>query len=296
MAAARGALHAADPGGAPRARPRGAGARHGDALWERAARTAAARSARWSRLAEALREHEAWISAIRADQTADRASARVVERDATLRLVKVNPLLAWSSEDVWDYLRENDVPTNPLHERGYPSIGCGPCTSPVLPGEDPRAGRWRGRIKTECGLHARPSVLPSSPSPQEKEPSQHVPGPVASPGAAPRRRARRPHRRRRGGRATLRQRAESLPRPRPRRRASSPTSSSSPIGAASPLTGFLGEADYASVVEHLRLADGTVWPLPFTLAVPDETARPRAAGRRGRAPRRVGPAVGRRSR
>ena len=136
---------------------------HGEALWEREpGRCCQIRKV--EPLAAALRGHEAWISAIRADQTADRASARVVERDSRFGLVKVNPLLPWSSEDVWAYLREHDVPTNPLHERGYPSIGCGPCTSPVNPGEDPRAGRWRGRSKTECGLHARPPVLPSSPS------------------------------------------------------------------------------------------------------------------------------------
>ena len=140
-------------------------ARHGEALWEREpGRCCGIRKV--EPLAEALRGHEAWISAIRADQTTDRASARVVERDARFGLVKVNPLLAWSNEDVWGYLREHDVPTNPLHERGYPSIGCGPCTSPVRPGEDPRAGRWRGQTKTECGLHARPAVLPSSPSPR----------------------------------------------------------------------------------------------------------------------------------
>jgi len=139
--------------------------RHGEALWEREpGRCCQIRKV--EPLAVALRGHEAWISAIRADQTPDRATARVVERDPRFGLVKVNPLLAWSSEDVWGYLREHDVPTNPLHERGYPSIGCGPCTSPVHPGEDPRAGRWRGRSKTECGLHARPSVPLSSPSPR----------------------------------------------------------------------------------------------------------------------------------
>ena len=137
-------------------------ARHGDALWEHQPdRCCGIRKV--EPLAEALRGHEAWISAIRADQTTDRASARVVERDARFGLVKVNPLLAWSNEDVWGYLREHDVPTNPLHEQGYPSIGCRPCTSPVRPGEEPRAGRWRGRAKTECGLHARPPVPRSSP-------------------------------------------------------------------------------------------------------------------------------------
>ena len=107
-------------------------------------------------LADVLAPHEAWISAIRADQTKDRAAAQVVERDRRHGLLKVNPLLPWSSDDVWAYLRAHEVPTNPLHERGYPSIGCWPCTTPVAPGEDQRAGRWRGREKKECGLHMRP--------------------------------------------------------------------------------------------------------------------------------------------
>jgi phosphoadenylyl-sulfate reductase (thioredoxin) len=96
----------------------------------------------------------AWVTGIRRDQTPDRAGAKVVEWDARFGLVKVNPLAAWRSEDVWTYVRRREVPTNPLHAQGYLSIGCAPCTSPVKPGEDPRAGRWRGREKTECGLHA----------------------------------------------------------------------------------------------------------------------------------------------
>jgi phosphoadenylyl-sulfate reductase (thioredoxin) len=129
--------------------------RHGSSLWESDPdRCCGIRKV--DPLREALRSHQAWISAIRADQTKDRARARLVERDARFGLVKVSPLLAWSSEEVWRYLRLHDVPTNPLHDRGYPSIGCWPCTSPAGPGEDPRAGRWRGRAKTECGLHVRP--------------------------------------------------------------------------------------------------------------------------------------------
>jgi 3'-phosphoadenosine 5'-phosphosulfate sulfotransferase (PAPS reductase)/FAD synthetase len=69
--------------------------------------------------------------------------------------VKVNPLAAWTSEDVWSYVRAHQVPASALYERGYVSIGCWPCTTPVEVGEDPRAGRWRGRAKTECGLHSR---------------------------------------------------------------------------------------------------------------------------------------------
>jgi phosphoadenylyl-sulfate reductase (thioredoxin) len=96
----------------------------------------------------------AWVTGIRREQTSDRANAKVIEWDARFGLVKVNPLAGWTSEDVWNHVRAHDVPTSPLHAQGYLSIGCAPCTSPVRPGEDPRAGRWRGREKTECGLHA----------------------------------------------------------------------------------------------------------------------------------------------
>jgi phosphoadenylyl-sulfate reductase (thioredoxin) len=112
-------------------------------------------------LRAALAGREAWIASIRRDQTAARAGAAVVERDPTFGLVKVSPLVAWSSAEVWAYLRQHDVPTNPLHQLGYPSVGCWPCTSPVAAGEDPRAGRWRGATKTECGLHLRPTARAS---------------------------------------------------------------------------------------------------------------------------------------
>jgi len=104
-------------------------------------------------LRAALAGFDAWITAIRRDQTPERANAQVFERDAKFGLAKVNPLVAWTHDDVWGYLYANDVPYNPLHERGYPSIGCAPCTSPIIPGESLRAGRWRGAAKKECGLH-----------------------------------------------------------------------------------------------------------------------------------------------
>jgi phosphoadenylyl-sulfate reductase (thioredoxin) len=104
-------------------------------------------------LRSALADLDAWVTGIRREQTPERASARVVEWDERFGLVKVNPLAPWTHADVQDYVRRHEVPTNPLHEQGYPSIGCAPCTSKVAPGEDPRAGRWRGREKTECGLH-----------------------------------------------------------------------------------------------------------------------------------------------
>jgi phosphoadenosine phosphosulfate reductase len=104
-------------------------------------------------LRETLAGLAAWVTGIRRDQTAERATAGVVEWDARFGLVKVNPLAAWTSEDVWAHVRAHGVPTSPLHEQGYASIGCAPCTTPVKLGEDPRAGRWRGQDKKECGLH-----------------------------------------------------------------------------------------------------------------------------------------------
>ncbi|MEK6302629.1 MAG: phosphoadenylyl-sulfate reductase [Acidobacteriota bacterium] len=105
-------------------------------------------------LKEALRGRTAWVTAIRRDQTMDRSNAEVVEWDYQWRLVKINPLVRWSKGDVWDYIKRNGVPYNALHDRGYPSIGCTHCTVAVGAGEDERAGRWAGRQKTECGLHA----------------------------------------------------------------------------------------------------------------------------------------------
>jgi phosphoadenosine phosphosulfate reductase len=105
-------------------------------------------------LRRAVEGYEAWISAIRADQSSHRARARVVGWDAKFDLVKVNPLLNWTKRDVWAFVVTNKVPYNPLHDQGYPSIGCWPCTRAVKPGDDERAGRWAGQAKTECGLHS----------------------------------------------------------------------------------------------------------------------------------------------
>jgi phosphoadenosine phosphosulfate reductase len=104
-------------------------------------------------LRRAVVGYDAWISAIRSDQTQHRAAADVVQWDAKFRLVKVNPLLIWTRKDVWGFILRHDVPYNPLHDRHYPSIGCWPCTRPVAEGEDERAGRWAGSLKKECGLH-----------------------------------------------------------------------------------------------------------------------------------------------
>lgn len=125
---------------------------HGRALWEREP-DRCCELRKIIPLRRALTGFDAWITAIRRDQTKERASARVVEHDHKFDLVKINPLVAWSHDDVWAHIFANDVPYNPLHGQGFPSIGCQPCTAPVAPGEDARAGRWRGSTKKECGLH-----------------------------------------------------------------------------------------------------------------------------------------------
>jgi phosphoadenosine phosphosulfate reductase len=104
-------------------------------------------------LTRALAGYDAWITGIRRDQAPTRAHTKVVEWDEKFELVKINPLASWTWADAQEYVRVRDVPSNPLHERGYPSIGCWPCTTAVKPGEDPRSGRWRGTGKIECGLH-----------------------------------------------------------------------------------------------------------------------------------------------
>jgi phosphoadenosine phosphosulfate reductase len=104
-------------------------------------------------LAATLAGYVAWGSGIRRDESPTRAATRLVDWDAKRGMVKVNPIVAWSQDDVDAYIAEHQIPVNPLFEIGYGSIGCAPCTRPVQPGEDPRAGRWAGSTKVECGLH-----------------------------------------------------------------------------------------------------------------------------------------------
>jgi phosphoadenosine phosphosulfate reductase len=100
-----------------------------------------------------LRDYGAWVTGIRRDQTQQRAVTPVVAFDEYFGVAKIAPLAAWNEDKVDEYVRRNDVPLNPLISMGYRSIGCEPCTRPVAPGEDARAGRWPGMDKTECGLH-----------------------------------------------------------------------------------------------------------------------------------------------
>ncbi len=105
-------------------------------------------------LAQTLSRYVAWASGIRRDESPSRAGTRIVDWDEKREMIKINPLAAWTQDDVDAYVAEHEVPVNPLVEIGFASIGCAPCTRPVAPGEDARAGRWAGRTKTECGIHS----------------------------------------------------------------------------------------------------------------------------------------------
>ena len=113
-------------------------------------------------LARALAGKGAWITGLRRAQSVTRSDVAVEEFDAVHGLPKFNPLVDWSDDDVWAYIRAHGVPYNALHDRGYPSIGCAPCTRAVAPGEDIRAGRWwwEDPEHKECGLHNRPISIP----------------------------------------------------------------------------------------------------------------------------------------
>jgi phosphoadenosine phosphosulfate reductase len=104
-------------------------------------------------LAQQLSGYVAWGSGIRRDESPSRADTRVVDWDAKREMIKINPLAAWTQAEVDAYVAEHRIPVNPLIDFGFASIGCAPCTRAVAPGEDPRAGRWAGRSKIECGLH-----------------------------------------------------------------------------------------------------------------------------------------------
>jgi phosphoadenosine phosphosulfate reductase len=125
---------------------------HGPALWQRTP-DQCCNLRKVEPLQRKLGELQAWITSIRRDQTAARAAAGKIEWDNKFNLAKINPIADWSSKQVWQYIRQHEVPYNALHELNYPSIGCTRCTRAVRPGEDPRAGRWAGSSKTECGLH-----------------------------------------------------------------------------------------------------------------------------------------------
>lgn len=111
-------------------------------------------------LNRALKELDGWMTGLRRDQAATRSDTKKIEIDSAHGgIIKLNPIADWTSEMVWDYIKKNNVPYNKLHDAGYPSIGCEPCTRAVQPGEDPRAGRWwwESAAAKECGLHFDPT-------------------------------------------------------------------------------------------------------------------------------------------
>jgi phosphoadenosine phosphosulfate reductase len=109
----------------------------------------------------ALRNYDAWMTSMRRDSAWTRKNTPIVSQtrfeDDGKRLVKINPVANWTRQDAWAYIKEHDLPHHPLYDLGYASIGCAPCTRLVFPGEDERAGRWSGLLKTECGIHVRES-------------------------------------------------------------------------------------------------------------------------------------------
>ncbi|MGA9872453.1 MAG: phosphoadenylyl-sulfate reductase [Rhodococcus sp. (in: high G+C Gram-positive bacteria)] len=105
-------------------------------------------------LKKELAKYSAWVTGIRRVEAPTRANAPLVSFDDAFGLVKINPIAAWSDDDMQQYIDEHSILVNPLVDEGYPSIGCAPCTVKPAPGADPRSGRWAGKAKTECGLHA----------------------------------------------------------------------------------------------------------------------------------------------
>lgn len=135
---------------------------HGAALWTRDP-DQCCNLRKVEPLRRKLRELEAWITSIRREQTIARAAAHKLEWDGKFGLVKINPIADWTSNQVWRYIHDHDVPYNPLHDQNFPSIGCTHCTRAVSPEEGARAGRWPGFAKTECGLH----TIETAPAPSE---------------------------------------------------------------------------------------------------------------------------------
>ena len=101
----------------------------------------------------ALATVDAWVAGVRRADSATRAKTRKFAWDKKFNIWKLNPIADWSERDVWNHLNKHNVPYNPLHDQGYPSIGCTHCTRPVVPGQSARDGRWSGSGKTECGIN-----------------------------------------------------------------------------------------------------------------------------------------------
>jgi sulfite reductase (ferredoxin) len=153
--------------------------RYGEALWTRDP-DACCDLRKVAPQRDYLRQFTAWMTGIRRDQAATRRATPVIQWDAQFGLAKISPLAGWDERQVWAYIVANDIPYNALHDHGYPSIGCTNCTRAVVAGEDPRAGRWSGFAKTECGIHLPGTVATATPvaEPPVAEPPTEVPPPA----------------------------------------------------------------------------------------------------------------------
>ena len=106
-----------------------------------------------------LADKSAWLTGVRRDQSPTRAQTKLLEWNSTNQVLKLNPLALWTEDQVWDYIHRHDLPYHPLHDEGYPSLGCVPCTRAVKAGEPKRAGRWAGTQKMECGIHIENGIV-----------------------------------------------------------------------------------------------------------------------------------------
>lgn len=127
-------------------------AEYGDKLWETNPNQCC-QIRKLTPLNEVLSDSKAWISGLRHEQSETRKHVQFINRDDKFQSIKICPLIHWTWKDVWRYVTKNDLPYNPLHDQGYPSIGCSHCTAPAFDINDLRSGRWQGKGKTECGLH-----------------------------------------------------------------------------------------------------------------------------------------------
>ena len=127
-------------------------AEYGDKLWETNPNQCC-QIRKLTPLNEVLSESKAWISGLRHEQSETRKHVQFINRDEKFKSIKICPLIHWTWKEVWRYVTKHDLPYNPLHDQGYPSIGCSHCTKPAFDMNDLRSGRWQGTGKTECGLH-----------------------------------------------------------------------------------------------------------------------------------------------
>jgi sulfate adenylyltransferase len=216
-------------------------------------------------LNRALKDLDGWMTGLRREQSVTRTAVRKVEIDNDHGgIFKLNPLVDWDHEQVWNYIRENNVPYNKLHDRGFPSIGCAPCTRAIKPGEDSRAGRWwwENPESKECGLHVN-----SAAKSEEMVVEKNLTGFI------------KPHGKQLVDRIlvgeegeAVRDRAKELKKIALNARTLSDLELLA-VGAFSPLEGFMGKEDYQRVIHEMRLASGPIWTLPITLAVSADEAK-----------------------